>query len=249
MPAKATSERTIVTAMVIAALRRYVSGAFMLSALLTLIAMPRAQGAVTVVPVLADSSATCSRVAHDPHGVLVIGDSITASGFNDIKTRLRTLGHLSCINARSGRPTSEGIDVVRSYIRTTGIPPTIILALGTNDTLIANTMPAKIRAAMFAAGASRRVFWVNVYDAQSSRPVEALAQSRQINSALWQADHFYWNLAVVDWSDYIAPRAYYLLQSDGVHPTRLGNRARTTLMMNGLLHLWTRTGAQIMPHP
>jgi len=248
--AKAASAGTTVTAVVIAALRRYVSGAVVLSALLTLVAMPPAQGAVTLVPpVLADSSATCARVAHDPQGALVIGDSITASGFSDIKTRLATLGHPSCINARLGRPTAEGVDVLRTYIRTTGIPHTVILALGTNDTLGADTMPANIRAAMFAAGSSTRVFWVNVFNAQSSRPVEALTQSRQIDSALWQADHFYWNLAVVDWFSYIAPRAYYLLQSDGMHPTGLGNQARTTLLLNGILHLWTRTGVQTMPRP
>jgi len=206
-----------------------------------------AQG--STYPVLSDTAATCARVAHNPAGVLVIGDSITANGFSDIKGRLARLGHPSCINARVGRPTAEGVEVMRSYIRTTGIPHTVILALGTNDTLRAASMPGQIRAAMFAAGASRRVFWVNVFNAQSTRPVEALAQTQQINYALWRADHYYWNLAVVDWSTYIAPRAYYLLQSDGVHPTGLGNQTRTTLMMNGLLHLWTLTGHQLMPRP
>ena len=205
--------------------------------------------AVTTHPVLADSTTTCTRVAHNKKGVLVIGDSITANGFGDIKKRLAVLGHPSCINARVGRGTAEGVEVLRQYIRTTRIPRTVILALGTNDTPRAASMPGQIRAAMFAAGSSTRVFWVNVFNAQSTRPVEALAQTRQINYALWRADHHYWNLAVVDWSRYIAPRDDYLLQSDGVHPTGLGNQTRTTLMINGLLHLWTRTGAQVMPRP
>jgi lysophospholipase L1-like esterase len=198
---------------------------------------------------LADSNTTCARVAHNAKGVLVIGDSITANGFGDIKKRLAVLGHPSCINARVGRPTAEGVEVLRQYIRTTRIPHTVILALGTNDTLDVAAMPKLVRAAMFAAGASTKVIWVNAFNAQSTRAVEARAQTRQINRTLWQADHSYWNLAVVDWSGYITPRAYYLLQSDGVHPTGLGNQVRTTLMLNGMLHLWTRTGHQVMPRP
>jgi lysophospholipase L1-like esterase len=207
------------------------------------------QAATATHPVLADSNATCARVAHNKKGVLVIGDSITANGFGDIKNRLAVLGHPSCINARVGRPTAEGVEVLRQYIRTTRIPHTVILALGTNDSLDADTMPAKVRAAMFAAGSSTRVFWVNAFNAQSTRAAEATAQTQQINRTLWRADHNYWNLAVVDWSTYITPRADYLLQSDGVHPTGLGNRARTTLMLSGLLHLWTLTGHQVMPRP
>jgi lysophospholipase L1-like esterase len=216
-----------------------------------LLAMPAVpvQAATATHPVLADSNTTCARVAHNAKGVLVIGDSITANGFGDIKNRLALLGHPSCINARVGRPTAEGVEVLRQYIRTTRIPHTVILALGTNDSLAAAAMPKLVRAGMFAAGASTRVFWVNAFNAQSTRPVEAMTQTRQINSTLWRADHNYWNLAVVDWSDYIAPRADYLMQSDGVHPTGLGNRARTTLMLNGMLHLWTVTGHQVMPRP
>jgi len=197
-------------------------------------------------PVLADSTTTCTRVAHNPAGVLVIGDSITANGFGDIKKRLAALGHPSCINARVSRPTVEGVEVLRQYIRTTGIPHTVILALGTNDSSRAATMPAQVRAAMFAAGSSTRVFWVNAFNAQAA---EATLQTGQINYALRRADHYYWNLAVVDWSTYITPRADYLMQPDGVHPTGLGNRVRTTLMLNGVAHLWTLTGRQVMPRP
>jgi len=194
--------------------------------------------------VLADSTTTCTHVAHNTQGVLVIGDSITANGFGDIKKRLAALGHPSCINARVSRGTVEGVEVLRQYIRSTGIPHTVILALGTNDSLRAATMPKLVRAAMFAAGSSTRVFWVNAF-----RAATAIAQTRQINTALRQADHFYWNLAVVDWDKYITPRADYLLQADGVHPTGLGNRVRTTLMLNGVVHLWTLTGRQVMPRP
>jgi len=215
-----------------------------------LLALPAVTSqAANTHPVLADSGATCARVARNPAGVLVIGDSITANGFSDIKKRLGALGHPSCINARVGRSTGEGVEVLRQYIRTTRIPHTVILALGTNDTLNVATVPGLVRAAMFAAGSSTRVYWVNAFNAQSTRAAEATAQTQQINRTLWQADHNYWNLAVVDWSGYITPRADYLLQSDGVHPTGLGNQVRTTLMLNGLLHLWTLTGHQVMPRP
>jgi len=202
--------------------------------------------AVTTHPVLADSTTTCTRVAHNKKGVLVIGDSITANGFGDIKKRLAVLGHPSCINARVGRPTVEGVEVLRQYIRTTGIPHTVILALGTNDSSRAASMPGLVRAAMFATGSGTRVFWVNAFNTQAA---EATVATGQINYALRRADHNYWNLAVVDWSTYITPRADYLMQSDGVHPTGLGNRVRTTLMLNGVLHLWTLTGRQVMPRP
>jgi len=129
------------------------------------------------------------------------------------------------------------------------IHQTVIIALGTNDTLSASRMPGLVRSVMFAVGGSRRVFWVNIRNGQSVRADVALAQTAQINADLWRADRAYWNMAVVDWYGYVTPRVGYLMQSDGVHPTGLGNRARTTLMVDGLSRLWTRTGAQVMPRP
>jgi lysophospholipase L1-like esterase len=211
------------------------AGALLLAAL----AAPAPATAVTS-PVLSDTAATCTAVARNPQGVLVIGDSITAAGFSSIKANLARLGRPSCINARSGRGTAEGVEVLRTYIRSGQIPLTIIMALGTNDTLIASTIPAQAKATMFAVGQGRRVYWVNIYNAQTDRSAEALAQTRAINYSLAVADRATVNLAVVDWYSYVAPRASYLMQLDGVHPTWPGNQCRTTVMLNGVLTLWTR---------
>jgi hypothetical protein len=183
---------------------------------------------------------------HDPDGVLWIGDSITASGYSDITTRLGNLGHPVCVNGQPGRTAAQGVEVMRQYFRAGLVAPTMVLALGTNDAsdpaLVAD-FGCQVNNAMFAAGATRRVYWINVYNGTSAATLEG---SRAINNALVTEDRAHTNLAKSEWYGYIIDRLS-LLQADQVHPTGAGNSARTVNLENdawGWHPLWTQTPGQ-----
>lgn len=195
-----------------------------------------------VYPVTQTPVAACSAAVHNPKGVLWIGDSITASGYSDITARLGRLGHPVCVNGQPGRSTAQGVAVLRQYIRSGLIAPTVIMALGTNDASADVLVPdfgCQVNNAMFAVGRNRRVYWINVYNGLSAGTVQ---QSSNINAQLVTQDRAHTNLAKSEWFLYVSNRLY-LLQSDQVHPTGLGNSVRTVNLENdawGYAPLWTR---------
>ena len=126
---------------------------------------------------------------------------------------------LSFVNARGGRPTSEGVEVIANLARLGWLPDVLVVALGTNDSIDPRTFAPKVQQIMRLAG-RRQVVWVNI-----DKPwVEAT-----LNLALGLAKVLYPNLWVYDWNTF-ADRFPQLRLADRIHLTRGGYELRAALV-------------------
>jgi lysophospholipase L1-like esterase len=83
--------------------------------------------------------------------VFAIGDSVTI----DISADLQRDVPGTTVDGKVGRQFSAGIDIVDGLRRAGRLPPTVVVALGTNGTVSTPQFDAMMRA---AAGATRVVF-------------------------------------------------------------------------------------------
>jgi lysophospholipase L1-like esterase len=178
--------------------------------------------AVAATPASANVPASAPRAVL-PHRVFVVGDSLTVGTDPYLRAALHRRGWtLAAVNARVGRPVSEGFAVLRAHRAT--LPPVVLIALGTNN-LGSSPQDVKtwLRTARSIVG-TRPVVWVNLClnDAQQPR----LRGFRTINSALAKfAPRF--GITVADWCGY-AGRHGVTNGPDGIHygPAAYRVRAR-----------------------
>lgn len=90
-------------------------------------------------PVLSGAVADCHAIATDPRSVTVIGDSLTKLSLPQIEDAFRQAGRPLCFNAQSGRRSDQAVEVLEQLYDTGQLSPTVVLALGTNDTSIDST--------------------------------------------------------------------------------------------------------------
>jgi lysophospholipase L1-like esterase len=147
-----------------------------------------------------------------PTDVFVVGDSLTVGTKPWLATEAAALGvHLTGVDARSGRPTAEGLAVLRREAPT--LPGTVILALGTNDLgAPPEEVAGWLREARLLVG-ERRLIWVNL-SLDPSRRVD-LAPYRDINAAL-AANAGQFGIELADWDAW--SRAHGIdTGGDGIH--------------------------------
>lgn len=152
----------------------------------------------------------------DVADVLIVGDSITTLGKEELTTAVEAENKTLAVAYWSGRPTSPAVDYVLSA---TVLPPILVMACGTNDIFTPTVMEAQIhRLTDVTLPGVQHLLWV---DTQVSRPGYQIADQRNcgyVNSQIRNVldkDH------VVPWSEWFAQdpgRITMYLDSGGVHP-------------------------------
>lgn len=152
----------------------------------------------------------------DVADVLIVGDSITTLGKEELTAAVAVEGKTLAVAYWSGRPTTPAVDYVLSA---TVLPPILVMACGTNDVFTPTVMEAQIhRLTDVVLPGVQHLLWV---DTQISRPGFTVADQRNsgyINSQIRNVldkDH------VVPWSEWFAKdpaRITSYIDSGGVHP-------------------------------
>src|SRR4051812_31113893 len=79
--------------------------------------------------------------ALDVADVLIVGDSITTRGKDELRAALAIEGKTLAANYWNGRPTTPAVDYVLSA---TVLPPVLIMACGSNDVYTPTVMESQI---------------------------------------------------------------------------------------------------------
>jgi hypothetical protein len=151
---------------------------FILAVLLVAVVLPpiypsasAAAGAcITPAQVAADASLKVVRHSDAVFGqrkTWLYGDSITVQSWGGL-----ALPSLA-VDARWGRPITEGVDHFASNLARFGAPKTVIIALGTNDMLAPDTVKQQLRRVRGLLPLSTRVVYVTAY--RSNQVAESLA--------------------------------------------------------------------------
>jgi hypothetical protein len=155
----------------------------------------------------------------EPVKLRVIGDSLTVGAratWERIKPPVATV---VSVDARSGRPTREGVRILRDHPLNAG--ETLVFALGTNDSNRYEAFKALIDEVMAEAGPTNLVVWPTVW---------RKGPSSEINRALWDAMKRYQNLRVLEWTAELTAHPEYLA-SDNVHYGRTGYEAMVQFIL------------------
>ena len=148
----------------------------------------------------------------------MLGDSLTV-GMRPYLARLLP-GRSVEIDGKIGRTTTDGAAIVATM--RASFPPTVVVALGTNDAESAQQFSALVNQIMALLGA-RRVVWVNI----------AKPGDQAFDNDLNLAKSRYRNLEVIDWASIMAAHPQDLL-ADGIHCTDAGYRLRATVLASVL---------------
>ncbi len=152
----------------------------------------------------------------------VVGDSLAVGSMNYWAEAFNSRGcALSFVDARGGRPTSEGVQVIEDLAQRGQLPDLLVVALGTNDSVDPRTFGPRVQRIMALAG-NRPVVWVNI-----DKPWVEYT----LNAALELGSLLYPNLWVYDWNG-VADRFPNLRLADGIHLTDGGYRLRAALIAN-----------------
>lgn len=162
----------------------------------------------------------------------VIGDSLTvgAAAYGGLLGHLSRAGFDALVDAKVGRFTSAGAQILASREASGRLESLVLVALGTNDvynTIDAARLDLIIDRAMAATGPHRTVVWVNLH-------LRSTVRATAFNTALLRAAERHGNLIVADWQ---ADPASRTLASDGVHLTTAGYRERARFMVDALVRL------------
>lgn len=192
-------------------------------------------------------SGTLLPWANNAHGIignlatahgLILGDSITTLGREELAAAFAVEGKTLAVNYHSGRPTTPAIDWL---LEQTVLPADVIIACGTNDIQDPSVMTEQIERVLAAElPGCQRLFWVTV---QACRPAYDVADQRNsgfVNAQirdLISDDRF-----VIDWDVWFASdpaRFPRYLQVDGVHPINgVGTNFWAAVIMLKLKAAW-----------
>lgn len=152
----------------------------------------------------------------DQADVLIVGDSITTLGKEELTAAVQAEGKTLAVNYWSGRPTTPAVDYVLSA---TILPPILVMACGTNDIFAPTVMEAQIHRLLdVTLPGLQHLVWV---DTQVSRPSYYTADQRNCGYINSQIRNVLDKNHVVPWSEWFAQdpgRISYYIDSGGVHP-------------------------------
>jgi lysophospholipase L1-like esterase len=156
--------------------------------------------------------------------LLVVGDSLAEGTEAPLAQllpdwRIRT-------SAYTGRPTADGVSEITSA---SGLPPVLVVSLGTNDDPSAtSTFEGQVEAVLEAAGPSRCVVWPNIV-----RPPYGGVSYAGYNRVLERLAASNPNLTVVDWVGLVRSEQG-VLAPDGVHATPQGYALRAQAIASAI---------------
>ena len=159
------------------------------------------------VPLRGDNTAAA------PLRLRVIGDSLTVGAKSFWNAVAPPVATVVSVDARSGRPTREGVRILHDAPLEAG--ETLVVALGTNDSNRYESFKALIDEVMAEAGPSNQVVWPTVW---RRGPLS------EVNRALWDSMKRYQNLHVLEWTAELVAHPEYR-EHDNVHYFRAGYEA------------------------
>jgi len=182
----------------------------------------RSSGIVAFVIVAAVLATSCNPdhppAAVAPCNVAIVGDSLIV-GIEQGNRAVNQFAARGCgvsyIDARVGRPTSEGVSVIQTKAAWGQLPDILVVGLGTNDSANGAAFSQKIDQVMAAAG-GRPVVWINV---------DRAATEAVLNATLQEAQLRYTNLWVLDWNTF-ADLNPHVRARDGIHLNSAGYDTR-----------------------
>lgn len=163
----------------------------------------------------------------------VIGDSLTV-GARDYGGLVAKFAARGCavrgVDARVGRPSSEGAAIAEHWSRVGAMPSILVVALGTND-CNAPAFAQNVRRIYNAAGPHRPIVWVNTWRAGCDGRINAVLNDIQNGDLNQRADGG--NMWILDhWSWVNANR--HVLGRDGLHLTSAGYSAHADRIVNSV---------------
>lgn len=168
-----------------------------------------------------------------PCQVGVVGDSLTvgADRFGSIRSVFEDQGcEVLAVDAREGRPTSEGATVVESWAASGTMPRILVVALGTND-CSAETFRRHVARIMAAAGPDRPVVWVNTWRAGCDVGINRVINNTQLGYSQRPDDG---NLWIVDFHGWVSLNQG-VLSRDRVHLTADGYRQHARRIVDAVV--------------
>jgi lysophospholipase L1-like esterase len=159
-------------------------------------------------------STTVPAVTPATGPVYVLGDSLTVGMAPYLSPLLP--GRPVEIDGKIARTATDGLAIVAT--RRASLPPTVVVALGTNDVESPDQFAAVIDQMMALLG-HRRVIWVNV----------ASPTGHAFNRDLDAAKGRYRNLEVLDWASLMAAHPEDLV-FDHIHCTQAGYQLRAAVI-------------------
>lgn len=157
----------------------------------------------------------------DTADVGIMGDSITARGWGDLKVLLAAKGKTLAVNYWSSRPTAPAVDwLIQRISAGKRIPKVIVMATGANDVYSPGAMTAQIRRLKAALPPGTELFWGDT-QVQRWRQTQTVQINDQrntmaVNQQIWMEMD---PSRVIRWAELFwgAPwrLSYYL--ADGVH--------------------------------
>ena len=188
----------------------------------------------TVEEVLGGQAAISRPVGDDGSGppvhddrVFVLGDSITESAgpeiYDTIDAQLETLGWRPTIDARAGRTTPEGLEVLER--RRDDVHDVVIVLLGHNDAVDPESYRDRFETMVAELADVPLVLLLTNYEFERGRD--------RMNDELRLVDALHDNVRLVDW-DAVAKATNGAIGPDGLHLTRLGAQALAATMAMSL---------------
>jgi hypothetical protein len=159
-------------------------------------------------------STTVAPLAPPSGSVYVLGDSLTFGMAPYLPSLLP--GRSVEIDGKPGRTATEGLDILAT--RNAPLPPTVVMALGTNHVESPEQFSAVIDQTMARLGL-RRVIWVNI----------ASPTGQPFNRDLDAARSRYRNLEIIDWARVMAAHPEDLV-ADQIHNTNAGYQLRAEVI-------------------
>jgi hypothetical protein len=176
----------------------------------------------------------------NPDGIYLVGDSIVARAFAQVRDYLTTTrGYPTGIRCRQGAPMSDGVQwLIDAHHGGSGLPPTIVLAMGANDVMQPPACYAQLDRLIDDIGPTRHLYVVAPFAARSAYFGYDVGNSARITAreyALALSNPGV--VRVVDWHSRVFdnPRSNipgWLI--DGVHPNATGINVWLSLIGNAV---------------
>jgi hypothetical protein len=166
------------------------------------------------IPLRGDSKAAA------PLKLRVIGDSLTVGAKAFWNAVLPPVATVVSLDARSGRPTVEGLRILQGSPLEPG--ETLVFVLGTNDSNRYESFKALIDEVMAEAGPVNTVVWPTVW---RKGPIT------EVNRALWDAAKRYQNLHVIEWTAELSAHPEYI-DHDNTHYFKVGYEAMVRFVLS-----------------
>lgn len=177
------------------------------------------------------------RVAADPGGVLLIGDSVAARIRGDLNQALREQRRPMSWDHWNGRPTHGAADMLVALDAAGHQPATLVVVSGENDIFEPYLFATQVERVMRTAGPARQVHWIVPMVSRRASSEPDLANSARLAEMLVASAARHPNLHLVQWRDHLAradEETRRRLMPDGVHPSPEGSAEMARLIMGSL---------------